>query len=903
MKKHFVLALIMFVSVCSYAQMTTEFWGMTRSGGVGGGVLFRTDGSGYNPTMIKTYTVVPGGNPDQSILYQAPNGKIYGVTVSPPYLSQGGILFEMDTATHVIRTLVTFNGYPDGQSPTGGVMMASNGLLYGTTSSGGAYSQGILYSFDPTTETFTKLIDFSYTAYGQNPEGPLLEASNGKLYGVTKTGGTTGAGVLYEYDIQTSTLTKKVNFVTGNGSHPVGTLIEFSPGLLYGVTTDGGLGDQGTIFEYNINTSTYAKKLDLNMAGGMYPGGSLVQASNGKLYGMTSDGGSSNLGTLFEYTPSTNTYVKKIDFTGAANGSKPIYKLTPATNGKLYGLTSAGGASGFGVLFSFDPVTSTFSKLLDFDGYLKGEAPYGSLLQAADGAFYGMTSVGGSSDNGVLFKYQLTAPFYTKICNFADCNDGKNPSGSLLYASNGKIYGMTSKGGLWGYGVLFEYNRQDSVYSVLHHFDGLNTGAEPCGSLIEAQNGKLYGLTNLGGAADQGSLFEFDPTTGMLTKKWNFLTATGCFPYGSLLEASNGLLYGMTWTGGPNNCGTIFEYNPSTSVLTNKHNFIASNGGAPKGSLMQASNGRIYGMTGAGGSYSSGVIFEFVPSSGAYGVKAEFNNTLTGKTPQGDLTETSTHKLAGLCWQGGLNSFGTLFEFDTATNVITKRLDFDGTLYGKSPQGSLLNASNGKLYGMTESGGAAYGMGVVFEYDPSTYAVTTTFEFDGTVGGMPLRTHLIEICRQVVIAGLDSSYCDSDPVVSLTGVPAGGTFSGPGVSGNTFSPTLAGIGVHTIEYTNTLTGVCQSTYEQLVVVSACTGTGYHSAGAFQLFPNPASGTISIAASLKSEIEIFNSEGQIVKRTLALNKISTLDISGLAPGMYFAKVKSGEGIMVKKFIKQ
>jgi uncharacterized repeat protein (TIGR03803 family) len=146
------------------------------------------------------------------------------------------------------------------------------------------------------------------------------------------------------------------------------------------MTRLGGTNDFGVIFEYDIATNTITKKVDFTGTNGESPTGNLVQAPNGKLYGMTERGGANTIGVLFEYDPATNVYSKKLDFNGTVNGGTPNGSLELSSNGKLYGFTTSGGANSFGVLFEYEAATSTYTKKQDFAGP-NGAYPYkGSLL-------------------------------------------------------------------------------------------------------------------------------------------------------------------------------------------------------------------------------------------------------------------------------------------------------------------------------------------------------------------------------------------------------------------------------------------------------------------------------------------------------------------------------------------
>jgi uncharacterized repeat protein (TIGR03803 family) len=187
----------------------------------------------------------------------------------------------------------------------------------------------------------------------------------------------TAMELFFSYNPSSSTYTKLKNFGGTDGANPYGNLVQATNGKLYGVTYGGGNNNSGVIFSFDPSSSTYSKLMDFGGANGAYPYGGLVQASDGKLYGMTNGGGSNSYGVIFSYNPSTSTYIKLMDF-GGANGARPNGNLMQANDGKLYGLTTIGGKymyynnynnghghgyyryyrsdnDGYGVIFSFNP--------------------------------------------------------------------------------------------------------------------------------------------------------------------------------------------------------------------------------------------------------------------------------------------------------------------------------------------------------------------------------------------------------------------------------------------------------------------------------------------------------------------------------------------------------------------
>jgi uncharacterized repeat protein (TIGR03803 family) len=311
------------------------------------------------------------------------------------------------------------------------------------TQFGGIHNNGIIYQYDPSFDTYTKKFDFDLTASGDAPSS-LLQATDGKLYGTTAYGGTNDKGVLFQFDPATSTYTKKIEFNGTNGSVPVGELMQLNDGKIYGMTREGGANDQGSLFQFDPATSNFTTKIDFDdTLKGSYPEGGLTLA-DGKLYGVTTRGGVNvnnelpdGFGVLFQYDPATNAYTKKIDFDGTANGSNPNGTLAKTSDGKLYGMTTSGGVNvaddpkGYGVIFQYDPATSAISKKLDFDGKGNGSNPNGSFLLASNGNLYGVTSTGGTNNMGVIFQYDAAASNYTKKMDFTQTS-GKLPDHAKL---------------------------------------------------------------------------------------------------------------------------------------------------------------------------------------------------------------------------------------------------------------------------------------------------------------------------------------------------------------------------------------------------------------------------------------------------------------------------------------
>lgn len=727
MKKY--LKFFVLIICCAQLQAQPVLFSVTQQGGSNNsGALIKYDATTNALNAVQSFESIEQ-HPSGSLL-KASDGKFYGMTYAGGSAGQGTI-FSFDPVTQTKNILMDFTGV-NGLQPYGNLMQANNGKLYGMAYSGGSFGDGVLFSFDPANNSYVKLVDFDWTNKGAYPFGNLIQATNGKLYGMTSTGGSTSNGVIFSFDPADNSYIVVKNFDGTNGSHPYGSLLQANNGKLYGMTLLGNT-NGAVLFSFDPSNNTYSKLSDL---GSINPRGSLIQASDGKLYAMTVNGGNNNNGLLISFDPSTSNLVFAGVFSG--NGSTGLGSsgdLIQASNGKLYGLTTGGGSSGNGVIFSIDPtvipLVSGFAKVKDFNG-IDGATPHGSLIQANDGKLYGMTLDGGSSNNGVIFSFDPANNAYSKTKDLGSNAFGNYPTGSLTRGLDGKFYGMTTNGGSMGVGVLYSFDPVNNTFAALHSFDVIN-GANPNGSLIRDSTGKFYGMTTYGGNTNNGVIFSFDPSTAAYIKLKDFDGTIGANPYGSLVKALDGNFYGMTNSGGSFGNGAIFSYDLNNNNLIKVKDFDGTDGSQPYGSLVQANNGKLYGMTYVGGSSELGVLFSFDPGTDDYDKLLDFEERTTGADPYGSLIQANDGKLYGLSRGYGLGS--AIFSYDPANNTYAIVQSFDETSEIR-PDGDLLQASDGKLYGTTSLGGS-YNLGVVFSYDPANTTYNKLIDFDRTNGASP----------------------------------------------------------------------------------------------------------------------------------------------------------------------
>jgi uncharacterized repeat protein (TIGR03803 family) len=354
-----------------------------------------------------------------------------------------------------------------------------------------------------SAQTFTLVHSF-IGSDGSYPVGSLI-LSNGTFYGMT-------SGNVFKMNVDGSGCSNLHSFggFKGNASGPHAALT-LSGTNLYGMTVEGGAG-VGVVFRVSTGGAGYTALHYCNSraTNGYRPYGSLTLA-NGSLYGMAYLGASNNLGALFRMNTDGSGYTNLHDFAGgAADGANPMGDLT-LSGTTFYGLTTQGGAANLGTVFRVNTDGTGYTNLHSFAGYPSdGSGPPGSLT--LDGStLYGMTQEGGTNTArvGTVFKMNTDGSSYTILHSFVGgAGDGATPLGSgALALVNGWLYGMTSVGGANNKGVLFRVSTNGRSYTNLHTFTvSTNDASTPYGSLM-LDGSTLYGVTYYGGTKNYGVVF------------------------------------------------------------------------------------------------------------------------------------------------------------------------------------------------------------------------------------------------------------------------------------------------------------------------------------------------------------------------------------------------------------
>ncbi len=371
----------------------------------------------------------------------------------------------------------------------------------------------------------------------------------------------------------------------------------------------------------------------------------------------------------------------------ATDGVEPYSAVTFDNSGNLYGTTIEGGTNGFGTVFELSP------------------------------------QVGGGWTEQVLYSFNGT--------------DGSGfLTNGVIVDSSGKLYGVASFGGSYGYGVVYELARSaDGTWSetILHNFNNNGDGFYPYGNLVFDASGNLYGTTANGGAYGGGTVFEIRSNGGARAEKilhsFAFNGVDGNLPVAGLIFDSSGNLYGTTSNGGLHATGTVFALIHEASGGWKERILYAfrhdtSDGREPTSSLVFDALGNLYGTTRQGGISGVGTIFELtLQTNGEWGESFlhSFNRSGTdGSTPIEGLTLDPTGSLYGTTNGGGSYFGGTVYELTTSSGEWTESIlfnfnDSDGP--PAFPAGGLVLGADGNLYGTT-AGGGDYGLGTVFVITP-----------------------------------------------------------------------------------------------------------------------------------------------------------------------------------------
>ena len=400
-------------------------------------------------------TLAGTGTPGASIGIWNGNTQVATTTVSNNGTWSVGVTLNLGNNTISANMLATMANFKSsvGMNPNGNLIADAAGNLLGIASLGGASNQGSIFQLSGNNyQTITNILSFN-GSNGAYPFSGLIEDSSGNIFGTTQLGGSgkSSVGTVFELSgANHQTLTTLYSFNTGNAALPLSNLVMSASGSLIGATMQGGSFNKGTIFELSgPNFQTYKTLVNFNGTNGYQPNYLMIDPS-GRIFGLSTDGGSNNLGTVFQLSGSDNTTLTTLVNFSAQTGNYPTSLIEDA-NGNLFGVTIAGGSKGSGTIFELNGANfQNFSVLYNFPTS-NLENPSSNLVIDTAGNLYGELS---NLNGGSIFE--LSGPNYqtfTTLNNFSGSNGG---SPNQLAIIGGVLYGVTSSGGSNQNGTVFQ---------------------------------------------------------------------------------------------------------------------------------------------------------------------------------------------------------------------------------------------------------------------------------------------------------------------------------------------------------------------------------------------------------------------------------------------------------------
>jgi uncharacterized repeat protein (TIGR03803 family) len=679
------------------------FYGTTFEGGTNGdGVIFTATTNGP-PNIEFFFSYLDTGYLPLSGLAQTPGGDFFGTTSEGGEFGYGTVFSLVPSVA--FETLYSFTGGNDGGHPSADLIRASDGNFYGTTVDGGVYGNGTLFRWTPDGALKTLV---SFDGYdGANPEAPLVQGADGNIYGTTQNGGATGNGVIFCVNMNYASLQ-----ITGQ---PVGQSV-FSGGVaIFSVAVTG---NPPLAFQWRKNGANLTDAG--NISGSLTPVLTIsnVGPSDTAVYSVTvsnAAGFAASQGAFLAVLLSPPQFTTPLANQTASVGGSALFNAEAVGNLPLsfqwqsnqINLTDGANVAG-----------ATTDSLLLSGLTQSSDATYSVIVSNADG-------VAGESATLTVFPVSVPGTQMESLYWFTGGDDGAVPNG-LAIGADGILYGTTQTNGAYDAGTIFSITT-NGLFQTLVSFNGAN-GSNSQAALTQGADGNFYGTTEDGGSNSQGTVFQIT-TNGVLTTLAAFDAGYGANPDVALTQGTNGYFYGAAQNLSKPGDGDIFEITPTGPDLV--YSFSGGpDGNEAVGALTQGRDGNFYGMTTAGGAYNFGGIFKMTPA-GALTNLYSFTGGTDGYNPYGALVQGTDGDFYGVTRRNhidGTNFDGTIFKCSTngsLTTLYALNPAINGD--GEYPFAGLIEGADGNFYGATLLSDIAY-TGTIFRVTPAGgYTTLTTF--------------------------------------------------------------------------------------------------------------------------------------------------------------------------------
>jgi uncharacterized repeat protein (TIGR03803 family) len=774
----------------------TSLYSFKSTGGDGqnpnAGLILHTDGKFYG-TTLGVMNNICGTGTIFSITPAGAEAPVYGLPCASAVLmvsGPGGFLYgTMPNAVFQFQPSV---GETSTVSSFAAAWMirAADGNFYGTNANNegpsGGLVGGTVFRLTPTG-TLTTLYTFCVGTFypgcadGKTPGG-LIQGSDGNFYGTTSQGGASGNGAIFRLNVSLLTISGQVTLglsaqsgvtMTLSGSQSASTVTDTSGNYSFTVAAGGAYtvtpSSSGDTFSpastsfSNLSSNQTANFSVASTSTLFIISGQVVDSSGNPLSGVTvsfSRGGSvlTDASGNYSFNDLSGTGVLTPSLCGQSFSppSLPFENLLANqtqnfTTSPVAGMFSISGQVGGSLPFTSFPVSLSGSQSDSTETDLSGNY---SFCVAAGGSY--TVHVAGDAQTFNNLSANQTANFFgsmltfTPLATFAGTN-GQTPRAPLILGADGNLYGTTSAGGTAGAGAIFSVTPGGALTS-LYNFTGAADGGTPLAPVLQGNDGNFYGTTSTGGSNGFGTIFQMTPA-GAVTTLHAFAGSTdGATPFGGLILAADGKLYGTASAGGASNAGTVFSITPSVPAqFTTLYSFCAqpqcTDGLVPFAPLVQGTDGNLYGTTAGGGVNciptgatfgTCGTIFK-ITTQGAIATLYNFTGLADGSAPVAGLIQWSEDgnfygTTTGIN-SNGQSGNGTVFQI-TPAGLLTVLHDFTGGIDGSAPFGALVAGPPLIFYGTT-SGQNSTGHGTIFQIDLSGFLDTLYTFTGGADGGDP----------------------------------------------------------------------------------------------------------------------------------------------------------------------
>jgi hypothetical protein len=605
--------------------------------------------------------------------------RLWGTAGSFDGLPGNGIIFNMNPDGTDYQVAKEFKQNIDGAQPRQGLILASDGFLYGALKQGGIHDMGVIYRMYADGTNFTKVLEFSPDT-GFGPLSQLTEADDGRLYAVVASAdhATPPPGNDIIFSVNKDGSDFKVVYHFDGDVRPTGKVLIGSDNFLYGGTSIGG--DHGYGFLYRVAKDGTGFQVIRSMDGDHVStnGNGLIEGDDGKIYGALQVTG------LFRLNKDGSDFEMIHEFSDEEGTEDAGFIMIPG--GKMIGATWFKGPLGFGSLYSVNSDGSGYARIHDFEAYLSS-----GIVLSSDGKVRGTVitrifeiDTDGNNYHESLFDAQVNGVSF--VPNTLESSPGKFISVSASGPSqNGMIYSVESNG----------------TFSILKDFP--IGAAEPASDLVIGSDGYVYGTTWGGGPSGNGLIFKMKKDGTDYQEIYTFDQETVLDVHRPVVEYNDVLI-------GSNGRG-VYQINKDGSNFTYIYDSY-SDTEHPVGKLI-IDNGFVFGVTGGINFSTPGTFYKLEIATGQRSVLYDLTSTADelGSSPI-NVGRLGADRFVIANIHGGSKGGGTIMSIRNDGGDAKKLLDLDENDGIANTENIPLLASDGRLYGNSYSFNYLYSMNV-----------------------------------------------------------------------------------------------------------------------------------------------------------------------------------------------